>query len=452
METIKKNQENIPKNFIIQEDLLQKAFEFVKRPLKLSKKFKHRRSRTASHIKKFFTKKTDTNEDDIEIRPKRISDVPKLQFEEENGNSDNNSFWNSQRSHLLINPNIIECKERFSSNNIFSENPYPSRNSLNLLKIEDNLSKFSKSFRDWRNRETDSTESQFDRNFDIIQKIGGGNFGVVYKCQNKFDKLLYAVKIMKKKKLQGLNEAQALASLNVLYGSNYIVRYFNSWEENGSVFIVMESCNENVLSHCQQKIQLSEEEVRKIINHMALALEKLHADNIVHLDIKPENILLSNSGNFKLSDLGLIKALYDRNDINTLREGDSRYMAKELLQDFDGKEVMNKSAELIKCDIFSLGLTIYKIMMGNDYKLPLNGDLWQKLRNDQIPHLEKLNNFSNSLKRLVLQMLRADPSKRPTASEIVKKTGDLKSQKISELKNKILELEAKISLLKEKNL
>jgi serine/threonine protein kinase len=52
---------------------------------------------------------------------------------------------------------------------------------------------------------------------------------------------------------------------------------------------------------------------------------------VVHLDIKPDNILLSENGNYKLSDLGLMKSLNDEDDLSTLREGDSRYMAKELL-------------------------------------------------------------------------------------------------------------------------
>lgn len=52
---------------------------------------------------------------------------------------------------------------------------------------------------------------------------------------------------------------------------------------------------------------------------------------MVHLDIKPDNILLSENGNYKLSDLGLMKSLNDEDDLSTLREGDSRYMAKELL-------------------------------------------------------------------------------------------------------------------------
>lgn len=47
--------------------------------------------------------------------------------------------------------------------------------------------------------------------------------------------------------MRGLNEAQALASLNILYGCNNIVRYFNSWEENDKVYIVMECCLENVM-------------------------------------------------------------------------------------------------------------------------------------------------------------------------------------------------------------
>ena len=86
---------------------------------------------------------------------------------------------------------------------------------------------------------------------------------------------------------------------------------------------------------------------------------------------------MSENGNYKLSDLGLMKSLNDYNDIVTLKEGDARYMAKELL-DVTPNQIQNNEIDLTKADIFSLGISIFKMMKGGD--LPSNGLEWHALR------------------------------------------------------------------------
>ncbi len=291
--------------------------------------------------------------------------------------------------------------------------------------------------------------SQFDNNYEILNLLGKGKFGSVYKCRNKFDKLIYAIKILEKKS-QGKNEAQALASLNILYDSKHIVRYFSSWEENNKVYIAMECCSQNLQDLIQSETEITEITIRRMLKNICNALHKIHKENIVHLDIKPENILLSNNNQYKLSDLGLAKALYHKNDVNTLQEGDSRYMAGELLKDYSYSEIKNnKKIDLTKADIFSLGLTVYKLMLRNRITLPRNGVGWKKLRNNCIAHLDKLSQFSNSLKRLVLEMLNADPCIRPSAEEIISRISvDFENQKIEELNQEILRLKSELSFLK----
>lgn len=78
---------------------------------------------------------------------------------------------------------------------------------------------------------------------------------------------------------------------------------------------------------------------------------------MVHLDIKPENILISNSGDYKLGDFGLSRlARCKANEI--LEEGDSRYLSKEMLNP--------KDIDLTKVDIFALGITIYQLIINEN--------------------------------------------------------------------------------------
>lgn len=114
---------------------------------------------------------------------------------------------------------------------------------------------------------------------------------------------------------------------------------------------------------------------------IARALCEVHKNNIIHLDIKPDNIFVDN-GFFYLADFGLAKNLACQRDLNTIQEGDGKYCAKELLSDAYMKERMNSPQLLKKADIFSLGMIMLQLMMGNEFKLPLNGEQWNRIRNN----------------------------------------------------------------------
>lgn len=116
--------------------------------------------------------------------------------------------------------------------------------------------------------------------------------------------------------------------------------------------------------------------MKKILLDVCEGLKRCHQNDLVHLDIKPENILLSENGNYKLSDLGLMKSLNDPKDISTIKEGDSRYMAKELLDDISPEKIRSSQIDLTKADIYSLGISIYQMIVGINNSLPANGPEW----------------------------------------------------------------------------
>ena len=169
----------------------------------------------------------------------------------------------------------------------------------------------------------------------VIKECGRGHFGTVYKVKNKIDEQIYAVKHVKR---GGRTEARAMAAITSLYQSKYIVRYFQSWMEGKDTYIVMEYCP----STLKDEREVDERTLTRALKHVCKALCDLHEDYLVHLDIKPDNILLGEDGKFKLGDLGHVKMVKMKDDASTIREGDSRFMARELINEFDTDQIIEE--------------------------------------------------------------------------------------------------------------
>ena len=134
---------------------------------------------------------------------------------------------------------------------------------------------------------------------------------------------------------------------------------------------------------------LPETTILTILHDVTLGLKELHERGIVHLDIKPENILESFKGNFKIADLGLARLLTAISPENEIPEGDSRYLAKELLN----QDPTHPIPDLRKADVFALGMTIFEIIEG--YESNYNRDDWLDIREGRVGFsLESINRYS----------------------------------------------------------
>eukprot|EP00742_Colponemidia_sp_Colp-10_P012747 GILJ01014348.1.p1 GENE.GILJ01014348.1~~GILJ01014348.1.p1 ORF type:complete len:517 (+),score=90.51 GILJ01014348.1:191-1741(+) len=249
--------------------------------------------------------------------------------------------------------------------------------------------------------------SRYEVDFIDLEEIGHGSFGSVHKVRNRLDGCLYAVKRTRNQfrgeadKKHVLKEVFALAALSSS-DNPHIVRYFGAWIEGDRLYMQTELCQKSLSGQVKSGELFTEEKLRTLIRHVNLGLEHLHSSGVVHLDIKPENILLSFSGQYKIGDLGLVTLA---NTCGEVTEGDSRYLAHELLhEDFRA---------LPKADIFSLGAMVYEIMIGRP--LPPNGDEWRDLRENR-HHIESLPNYSTEFKQLIASMLHPDPEQRPSSS------------------------------------
>jgi len=273
----------------------------------------------------------------------------------------------------------------------------------------------------------DQNEGRLEREFCGVTVIGRGQFSTVYRVQNRIDQCMYAVKkttqITRGLRCTQLREVFALANVSMeAEGCPNIVRYYSSWVEDGRLHIQTELCECSLRDRLHQKrreepsnARFSETEITQVVRDVANGLKVLHTLEFVHLDIKPDNILVSRHKRedgrplYKIADLGLAAAAIG-SGCDDISEGDCRYLAKEVLR--------GNLAELPKADVFALGLVSYELAT-SPKPLPCNGDEWQLIREGCLD-LDLLAHLSESLVELTRGMAAALAADRPPCEEILR--------------------------------
>lgn len=138
--------------------------------------------------------------------------------------------------------------------------------------------------------------SRYHEEFVELELIGSGQFGSVYKCINRLDGCIYAVKKSTKPVAGSVMEKNALNEVYahaVLGKHQHVVRYYSAWSEDSHMIIQNEYCNGGALADRVAQEALSIVEIRRLLLHVAEGLRYIHSEGLVHLDIKPGNIFLS---------------------------------------------------------------------------------------------------------------------------------------------------------------
>lgn len=359
-----------------------------------------------------------------------------------------------------------------------------------------------------RVRVSDINITRYQEEFLELDEIAAGAFGLVKKARHRLDGMVYAIKISKTR-LRVNSNAEAVAMNEIfahaaLMKHKNVVRYFNSWVEKGQVYIQNEYCEGGSLQRLIEEKRRSrqrfpESELKRILVQVAKGLHYIHSNQLVHLDIKPGNILLSldhtptpspnnrindlefedsgaasgdlsprlpkmelSSGEsspgdgdkvtYKIGDLGHVVPVEDGNF--SAEEGDCRYMAPEFLQ----MEV--DRSKLPKSDIYSLGMTIYEA--ASLLVLPKNSDDCSANAHDyndlKAGKLRYLKDYSKEFNSLLAKLVHRDSTQRPTAYRLLvncdlnpgmSKTKYQLSKELKETKEKLILLEAQLSVAKE---
>ncbi|CAF0735939.1 unnamed protein product [Adineta steineri] len=280
------------------------------------------------------------------------------------------------------------------------------------------------------------TIRRFDEEFHQESILGHGEFSHVYLCKNRLDGIIYAIKASKQPVLGTSYEQMAwreTCAHAVLISHENLVRYHSAWiEPDGRFFVQLEYCNGGSLDDIIEKNRrnrtyTNEQQLKHILHQISDALAFMHAQDLAHLDIKPANIMLcqrsinlnldkdedddeTHQMIYKLTDLGHVSQI----SMSAMEEdGDSRYLALEALQKSNSKQL-----NLGKCDIFSLGLTLY--VCATNREMPKQGNEWQQLRLNIIQYLHTISHCTMQFNELILgRMCNVDPNQRPSAYELL---------------------------------
>lgn len=200
----------------------------------------------------------------------------------------------------------------------------------------------------------------------VLEKISSGGMADVYLGYDITLDRRVAVKVMHSKLAQEENfvsrfrrEAQAAANLN----HPNIVSVYDWGEENGTYFIVMEYIEGDTLKYLvSKKGALEVPFAIDITKQVARALSFAHKNDVVHRDIKPQNIIITHDGMVKVMDFGIARAKSSSlTDTGTVM-GSVHYLSPEQAQGLPATEVS---------DIYSLGVIMYEMLTGN---IPFEGD------------------------------------------------------------------------------
>ena len=204
--------------------------------------------------------------------------------------------------------------------------------------------------------------------YELIEKIGEGGMAIVYKAKCRLLNRYVAIKILRPEFTKDeqfvenfKRESQAAAGLS----HPNIVSVFDVGHEGNIHFIVMELVEGKTLSKLiEEKGRLDYKEAISITRQVASALSLAHKNQIIHRDIKPHNILITNTGVAKLADFGIAKAVSAATIIggNNKVMGSVHYFSPEQAR---GAYVDERS------DIYSLGIVLYEMLTG---KVPFDGD------------------------------------------------------------------------------
>lgn len=297
---------------------------------------------------------------------------------------------------------------------------------------------------------------KFEEEFNSLKILKKNKFSTLYKVQNmKTKEILCIKKIVKTSPKSNIDNLKKFTkdlknNINNIF-SNFCVKIIDFWieqeefkpqisdfnfcnknlylltnfYENGDIFDFLENLENN-------KFNFTEDFYWDIIFEMIIGVLFIHECGYIHIDIQPTNYLVDLNGFLKLNDFNLALKINEIKNLDDIIEGDSRYISKELFH-FNKKSKINE-----KCDIFSLGLTIFELL--TKIELPYNGELWHKLREENFQisdnyfdncNIKNYKEFSILISQMILPFER-----RPNLKDIINNFPQLKNRYNMLLNNK----------------
>ncbi len=251
--------------------------------------------------------------------------------------------------------------------------------------------------------------------YDLLEQVGEGSMGVVYKARQRDSGQLVAIKVMPPQVAKNellLKRFQQEFHITSRLDHPNLVRSLAYCDTGTSPYLVMEFVEgESLGDRLAREGRMSEQAAVAIISQAAQALHRAHKQGLIHRDIKPDNIMVTPDGQAKVLDLGLAKQIdATANLTHTGRGlGTPNFMAPEQFRDAKNAGV--------RCDVYSLAATLYQMVTG---ELPFASKdpieiFMRKAKTDLPPPRRRAPDLSEHAERAIMRGLQADPNQRPAS-------------------------------------
>lgn len=247
-----------------------------------------------------------------------------------------------------------------------------------------------------------------DGRYELGREIGAGGSGTVYRATDRTMGRTVAVKIFHVRDEEAIERFQREARVAALIRVPDVVAILDSGRDGDRAYIVMELLEGKTLAQVMHKAPPLRQRALQIVRRLTATLALLHSRGIVHRDVTPNNVFLTDDGRVVLSDFGLA-AVEDRDARTTLTRaglvvGTPRYMAPEALY---GRPLD------ARVDVYAVGAILYELLLG---RRPVS-ESFQSSRLEGPRLIDP--GFPPALAKVILRALERDPADRfPTANEL----------------------------------
>ena len=253
-----------------------------------------------------------------------------------------------------------------------------------------------------------SAGTYLNNRYEIVRRIGTGGMADVYRGKDHKLRRYVAIKVLKPDFAEDESfvrkfQIEAQAAAGMLHPN--VVNVYDVGEDHGYNYMVMELVDGITLKeYIQKKGHLTDKETIRIAIQMAAGLDAAHKKQLVHRDVKPQNVMISNEGKVKVTDFGIAKPTTS-NTISANVMGSVHYTSPE--------QARGGVCD-IQSDIYSTGITIYEMITGT---VPFDGETTvsiavKHLQEEILPPSEYVPNMYYSLEQIILKCTQKNPSKR----------------------------------------